>query len=80
MVAKKLIVKTASRRSAEDTVTQEGGVLRARNADVITPPATMWNPFQELEIGEPRPRPTHPSLHDIDLEAIPDGMEGHYFH
>jgi hypothetical protein len=80
MVAKQLIVKTTPRRSAEATVTQEGGVLRARNADVVAPSPRTWNPFQELEGGESRPRLTHPSMGELDLDAIPDGMEGHYFH
>ena len=73
-------VQTDIRRSTEDTVTQDGGVLRARSADVIAPRPKHWNPFQELEAGERGPRRTHPSVQEIDLEAIPDGMEGHYFH
>ena len=79
-MAEDLIVKTDIRRSTEDTVTQEGGVLRARSADVIAPRPKNWNPFQELETGERGPRRTHPSVQEVDLESIPDGMEGHYFH
>ena len=67
-------------RPAQDTVTQIGGVLRATNADVVTPPSLGWNPFQELETGERKPRATHPSLQDLDRESIPAGMEGSYFH
>ena len=80
MVAEDLIVKTTSRRSTGDVVTQEGGVLRARSADVIAPRPRAWNPFQELETGERGPRRGHPSLQDKDLDTIPAGMEGHYFH
>ena len=77
---KELTVETAQRRSTGDKVTQEGGVLRARSADVIAPSPNAWNPFQELESGERGPRRTHPSVQEIDREAIPDGMQGHYFH
>ncbi len=80
MVAEDLVVDTANRRLTEDRVTQEGGVLRARSADVIAPRPKIWNPFQELEAGERGPRRTHPSLQETDHETIPDGMEGHYFH
>ena len=80
MVTEDLIVKTTERRSTGDKVTQEGGVLRARSADVIAPQPKEWNPFQELEAGERRPRQTHPSFRMEDSEAIPEGMEGHYFH
>ena len=79
-MAEDLIVKTDIRRSTEDTVTQEGGVLRARSADVIAPRPKNWNPFHELETCERGPRRTHPSVQEVDLESIPDGMEGHYFH
>ena len=80
MVNRNLIVKTNERRSTEDKVTQEGGVLRARSADVMAPRPRDWNPFQELEAGESTPRRTHPSVQTPDTDAIPDGMEGHYFH
>ena len=80
VVGRKLVVESAPPNAAEDKVTQEDGVIRARNADVMTPRPSAWNPFQELEAGERGPRRTHPSLQEIDREAIPDGMEGHYFH
>lgn len=80
MVIRTLIVDTKPRRSAGEIVRQEGGVLRARDADVVTPARGSWNPFQELEAGERRPRPTHPVMQDAAAEDIPDGMEGNYYH
>lgn len=79
MVIRTLIVNTMPRRSAEDIVTQQDGVLRVRDADVATPARGSWNPFQELEAGERRPRPTHPVMQDTDVETIPTGMEGNYY-
>ena len=80
MVIKTLIVNTLPRRSAEDTVTQSGGVLRARSTPPPEPPASTWNPFQELEAEEH----VHVRVRAADhapnpSEDIPTGMEGSYY-
>ena len=81
MVIKTLIVNTMPRRSAEDAVTQEGGVLRARTSPPPEPPASAWNPFQELEAEERVHVRVRARYHEMDdPEGIPDGMEGSYYH
>jgi len=81
MVIKTFIVNTMPRRSAEDTVSQEGGVLRARSTPPLEPPASGWNPFQELEAEERIPvRVVRVRYHSVDSnEDIPNGMEGLYY-
>ena len=80
MVIKTLIVNTMPRHSAEDTVSQEGGVLRARNTPPPEPPASVWNPFQELEAEERVHVSVRARYHAVDNdEGIPDGMEGLYY-
>ncbi len=80
MVIKTLIVNTMPRRSAEDTVTQAGGVLRARNTPPPEPPASTWNPFQELEAEEHVHVRVRAAYHAVESsEDIPDGMEGSYY-
>lgn len=81
MVIRTFIVNTMPRRSAEDTVTQEGGVLRARGTAPEAPPqAPQWNPFQELEAEERVHVRVRADFYDLDDETIPTGMEGSYFH
>ena len=80
MVIKTFIVNTMPRRSAEDTVSQEGGVLRARTTPPPEPPAVVWNPFQELEAEERvhvRVRARYQPVEDNG--DIPNGMEGSYY-
>ncbi|MDH3539071.1 MAG: hypothetical protein OEP52_03660 [Acidimicrobiia bacterium] len=80
MVIKTLIVNTMPRRSAEDTVSQEGGVLRARSSPPLEPPASTWNPFQELEAEERVHIRVRARYHSADgKEDIPSGMEGSYY-
>ncbi len=80
MVIKTFIVNTTPRRSAEDTVTQEGGVLRARTSPRVEPPASTWNPFQELEAEERVHVRVRANYHSVERsENIPDGMEGSYY-
>lgn len=80
MVIKTLIVNTMPRRSAEDIVTQSGGVLRARNAPPVEPPPPVWNPFQELETEERVHVRVRAQFHTEEGSAgIPDGMEGSYY-
>ncbi|NNC90951.1 MAG: hypothetical protein HKN80_00525 [Acidimicrobiia bacterium] len=80
MVIETFIVNTMPRRSAEDTVSQEGGVLRARNTPPPEPPAPVWNPFQELEVEERVPVRVRARYHSADSnEDIPTGMEGSYY-
>ena len=80
MVIKTLIVNTIPRRSAEDTVTQSGGVLRARNTPPPEPPASTWNPFQELEAEERVHVRVRAAYHAMERsEDIPNGMEGSYY-
>ena len=81
MVIRTLIVNTMPRRSAEDIVTQQGGVLRARSVSPPQPPSAAWNPFQELEAEEPAPVRIRARYHVAESpENIPDGMEGSYYH
>jgi hypothetical protein len=80
MVIKTYIVNTMPRRSAEDIVTQEGGVLRSRTTDAVEAPEAIWNPFQELHAEER----IHVSVRrhvttDYDPENIPSGLEGSYY-
>jgi hypothetical protein len=80
MVIRTFIVNTMPRRSAEDTVSQEGGVLRARNTRPPEPPVAVWNPFQELEVEELVPVRVRAHYHPVeDNGDIPDGMEGLYY-
>lgn len=80
MVIRTFIVNTMPRRSAEDTVSQEGGVLRARSTPPPEPPAVVWNPFQELEVEERIHIRVRARYHSVaDNEDIPDGMEGAYY-
>ncbi len=80
MVIKTLIVNTMPRRSAEDIVTQEGGVLRARISPQVEAPAPVWNPFQELEAEERVHVRIRADYHTTELvEDIPNGMEGSYY-
>lgn len=80
MVIKTLIVNTMPRRSAEDTVSQEGGVLRARSTPPPEPPAAAWNPFQELDVEDRVPvRVRRRSQPVEDNGDIPSGMEGSYY-
>ena len=80
MVIKTLIVNTMPRRSAEDIVTQSGGVLRAKTAPPVEPPPSVWNPFQELENEERVPVRVRAQLPVAEIsEGIPDGMEGSYY-
>ena len=75
-----LIVNTMPRRSAEDIVTQEGGVLRARTSKPVKPPAAAWNPFQELHAEERIHIRVRAQYHAPEQsEDIPDGMEGSYY-
>lgn len=72
------LVDTMPRRPAEDTVTQEGGVLRARTSAQVTPPD--WNAFQELDAeGRVHLRVRGHLQSEDDAELIPDGMEGSYY-
>lgn len=66
MVIKTLIVNTMPRRSAEDIVSEQGGVLHARGT-------RPWNPFRESADA-----PDRDEL--ASDEVIPDGMEGNYYH
>ena len=80
MVIKTFIVNTMPRRSAEDIVTQSGGVLRAKSAPPPAPPPSVWNPFQELETEERVHVRVRAQFHENeDQEGIPDGMEGSYY-
>ncbi len=80
MVIKTLIVNTMPRRSAEDTVTQDGGVLRARTTPPPEPPAVAWNPFQELHAEERVHVRVRADYHSVERsEDIPTGMEGSYY-
>lgn len=82
VVVKTFIVNTMPRRSAEDIVTQSGGVLRARSTPPPEPPPSTWNPFQELEIEtEERVHVrVRAEFHEpLDSEGVPDGMEGSYY-
>jgi hypothetical protein len=80
MVIKTLIVNTMPRRSAEDTVSQEGGVLRARTTPPLEPPTSAWNPFQELELEERVHVRVRARYHSVERsEDIPTGMEGLYY-
>ena len=80
MAIKTFIVNTMPRRSAEDAVTQEGGVLRARTTPPPEPPPLVWNPFQELEAEERVHVRVRAAYHSAELnEGIPDGMEGSYY-
>lgn len=78
MTIRTLIVNTMPRRSAEDTVTQEGGVLRARTTTAPQSPETVWNPYQELEAEERVHVRVRSQSLDDDTD-IPDGMEGSYY-
>ncbi len=79
MVIKTLLVNTMPRRVAEDTVTQEGGVIRARNTPPVEPPRSTWNPFQELD-SEERVHRRMAQYHAAEESGDnPDGMEGNYY-
>lgn len=81
MVIRTFIVNTMPRRSAQDPVTQEGGVLRARGTSPEAPMAApQWNPFQELESEERVHIRVRADFTALDDETIPNGMEGSYFH
>lgn len=68
------------RRSAEDKISQTGGVFHARAAPRPEPPASTWNPFQELETEEPELAPVRALYHAKEnSDEIPDGLEGRYF-
>lgn len=75
MVIKTLFVNTMPRRLAEETVTQEGGVLRAKGTPKIQAPE--WNPHQELE-SEERLHRRMAQYHQAE-DSVPTGMEGNYF-
>ena len=80
MVIKTFIVDTMPRRSAEDIVSQEGGVLRARSTRPPERPSATWNPFQELEAEERVHIRVRASYHLPEpSEDIPTGMEGSYY-
>ena len=81
VVIKTFIVNTMPRRSAEDLVTQSGGVLRAKSTPPVEPPPSVWNPFQELETTEERVHVrVRAQFHEPEnAEGIPDGMEGSYY-
>ena len=80
MVIKTYIVNTMPRRSAEDIVTQEGGVLRSRTTDAVEAPQAVWNPFQELHTEERiHVSVRRPATEDSDPENIPRGLEGSYY-
>ena len=76
MVIKTLLVNTMPRRLAEDTVTQEGGVLRSRSTPRAEAP--VWNPIQELESEEVRHR-RMAAYHEAEESDVPEGMEGNYY-
>lgn len=76
MVIKTLFVNTMPRRLAKDTVTQDGGVLRARNAPKVEAPD--WNPIQELE-AEERVHRRMAQYHRAEEAEVPEGMEGNYY-
>lgn len=76
MVIKTLFVNTMPRRLAEDTVTQEGGVLRARKTPKVQPPE--WNPLRELE-SEERLHRRMAEYHAAEEADVPRGMEGNYY-
>lgn len=79
MVIKTFLVNTMPRRLAEDTVTQEDGVIRARTAPRLEPPRSRWNPIQELD-SEERVHRRMAQYHEAEeSEDIPDGMEGNYY-
>ncbi len=79
MAVKTLIVNTMPRRSAEDAVTQEGGVVRARNSPPVEAPDSTWNPIQELD-SEERVHRRMAQYHAAEETGdIPAGMEGSYY-
>jgi hypothetical protein len=80
VVIKTFIVNTMPRRSAEDIVTQAGGVLRARSTPPPEAPPAAWNPFQELEMEERVLVRVRAHFHAEERsEGVPDGMEGSYY-
>ena len=66
------------RRSAEDKITQRGGVLRAASTPGPDSPISTCNPFNELEEPILEPVTARPEVQQSPDE-IPNGLEGRYF-
>jgi len=66
------------RRSAEDKITQTGGVLRAASTPGPDSPISTWNPFNELEDPILEPATLRREIQQSSDE-IPAGLEGRYF-
>lgn len=84
MAIKTLFVNTIGRTKAEEKVTQEDGVIRARSTPKPEPkPHDAWRLYFELESKEQVER-LHKRLEDVlqrrEANPVPEGMEGHYYH